>query len=41
MIKEIVEQWDKNKHKLEEYFKTTNQNEYSESYLQMLKNYLN
>lgn len=28
MIKEVVEQWDKNKHKIEEYFKTTRQEEY-------------
>jgi hypothetical protein len=29
MIKEVVKQWEENKHKLEEYFKTTKQEEYS------------
>lgn len=29
MIQELVNQWDDNKHKLEEYFKTTKQKEYS------------
>ena len=29
MITELVEQWEENKHKLEEYFKTTNQDDYS------------
>jgi hypothetical protein len=28
MIIELVKQWEENKHKLEEYFKTTNQDEY-------------
>jgi hypothetical protein len=30
MIEVIVKQWDANKHKLEEYFATTNQEEYSD-----------
>jgi len=29
MILELVKQWEKNKHLLEEYFKTTPQTEYS------------
>jgi hypothetical protein len=29
MITELVKQWEENKHKLEEYFKTTKQDEYS------------
>lgn len=29
MIKEIIERWEKNKHKLEKYFKETSQSEYS------------
>ena len=28
MITELVNQWEENKHKLEEYFKTTKQSEY-------------
>lgn len=32
MIQEVIKQWDKNKHKLEEYFRTTKQSEYSSSY---------
>jgi hypothetical protein len=32
MIQEVIKQWDKNKHKLEEYFRTTKQTEYSGSY---------
>lgn len=30
MILEIIEKWEENKYKLEEYFKTTKQSEYSE-----------
>ena len=30
MIKKVITQWEENKHKLEEYFKTTPQDEYSE-----------
>jgi len=30
MLKEIIQQWDKNKHKLEDYFKVTRQSEYDE-----------
>jgi len=37
MRKEIIEQWDKNKSKLEEYFEATKQEEYCESYLSILK----
>jgi len=29
MIPEIIKQWEENKHKLEEYFRTTKQEEYS------------
>ena len=36
MIRELVSQWEKNKDKLEEYFKKTNQSEYSSSYKQIL-----
>ena len=36
MIIELVNQWEENKHKLKEYFRTTNQNEYS-SYKSILK----
>lgn len=36
MIKEIIEKWEANKHKLEEYFRTTNQDEYG-SYQEILK----
>jgi hypothetical protein len=35
MIQELVKQWEENKHKLEEYFKTTKQEEYS-SYEQIV-----
>ena len=37
MVQEIVKQWDKNKHKLENYFKTTEQGEYCGSYEYILK----
>ena len=37
MVQEIVKQWDKNKHKLEDYFKTTEQREYCGSYEDILK----
>ena len=30
MIKEIIKQWDDNKHELENYFKTTKQSEYND-----------
>ena len=36
MIQEVVKQWEQNKHKLEEYFRTTNQDEY-DSYLMIVK----
>lgn len=36
MIQELINQWEENKHKLEEYFKTTNQSEYSGSYKNIL-----
>lgn len=36
MIIELVKQWEENKHKLEEYFKTTNQGEYG-SYEDIVK----
>src|ERR1035437_5479731 len=36
MIKEIIQQWEENKHKLEEYFKATTQNEYG-SYEEIVK----
>jgi hypothetical protein len=36
MIIELVNQWEENKHKLKEYFRTTNQNEYG-SYKSILK----
>ena len=35
MIQELVKQWEENKYKLEEYFKTTNQEKYS-SYKQIV-----
>ena len=30
MVKEMISQWEENKHKLEEYFRTTTQDNYSE-----------
>lgn len=36
MIHELVKQWEENKHKLEEYFKTTKQEECSVSYKQIV-----
>ena len=36
MIKELINQWEENKHKLEEYFKTTEQDEY-DSYDKIVK----
>ena len=36
MITELVKQWEENKHKLEEYFKTTKQDEY-DSYENIVK----
>ena len=36
MIKEIVEKWEENKHKLEEYFTKTKQDEY-DSYENILR----
>lgn len=36
MTKELIKQWDENKQKLEEYFKTTRQEEYSSSYEEIL-----
>lgn len=37
MIPEVIKQWDENKHKLEEYFRTTKQEEYSGSYKSILQ----
>lgn len=37
MIQEMVKQWEENKHKLEEYFKTTRQEEYSSSYEEIVR----
>ena len=37
MIQEVIKQWDENKHKLEEYFRTTKQEEYSGSYKAILQ----
>jgi len=37
MIPEVIKQWDENKHKLEEYFRTTRQEEYSGSYKSILQ----
>ena len=37
MIPQIIKQWEDNKHLLQEYFATTKQDEYSESYLFILK----
>lgn len=37
MIKEVITQWDKNKDKLESYFKTTKQDEFAGSYLTIVK----
>lgn len=37
MIQEVIKQWDKNKHKLENYFRTTKQEEYSHSYKSILQ----
>ncbi len=37
MIQEVVKQWDENKHKLEDYFRTTKQEEYSGSYKSILQ----
>jgi len=36
MIPEMINQWEENKHKLEEYFRTTNQDEYASSYEQIV-----
>lgn len=36
MIQELVKQWEENKHKLEKYFRTTKQGEYSSSYKQIV-----
>ncbi|KOY86788.1 hypothetical protein AD998_12120 [bacterium 336/3] len=36
MIQELVKQWEENKLKLEEYFRTTKQGEYSTSYQQIV-----
>ncbi len=36
MIPEIIKQWDKNKHKLEDYFRNTKQSEYSNYYKEIL-----
>ena len=37
MIQELVKQWEENKHELENYFRTTRQEEYASSYKQILK----
>lgn len=37
MIKEVIKQWEENKHKLDEYFRTARQEEYSGSYKQILQ----
>ena len=37
MIPELIKQWEENKHKLEEYFATTNQEEYSRSYTRIVE----
>lgn len=37
MIKKVIQQWEENKHKLEEYFRTARQEEYSGSYKQILQ----
>ena len=37
MIKEVIQQWEENKHKLEEYFRTARQEEYSGSCKQILQ----
>jgi hypothetical protein len=37
MLKDIIKQWNENNVKLEEYFKTTDQKEYSNSYLDIVK----
>jgi hypothetical protein len=37
MIKEVINQWDKNKEKLESYFKTTKQEEIAGNYLSIVK----
>jgi len=37
MIPEVIKQWDENKHKLEEYFRTTRQEEYSGYYKLILQ----
>lgn len=37
MEKEFIKQWEENKYKLEEYFKTTKQEEYSSSYEQIVR----
>lgn len=37
MIKEIISQWDENKGALENYFRTTKQDQYSGSYLDIVK----
>ena len=37
MLQDIIKQWDANKARLEEYFKTTEQKEYCVSYLDIVK----
>ena len=37
MIKDVIKQWEENKHKLEEYFRTARQEEYSGSYKDILQ----
>lgn len=37
MIPEVIQQWEANKHKLEEYFRTAKQSEYANSYKTILQ----
>jgi hypothetical protein len=37
MIPELIKQWEENKYKLEDYFRTTEQEKYSDSYESILK----
>lgn len=37
MLQDIIKQWDTNKNKLEDYFRTTRQEEYANEYLSIVK----
>ena len=37
MVEEFIQQWEENKHKLEEYFRTTEQSEYAQNYASIVR----